>query len=169
MTNLFIVMGISGTGKSSVASLLAKHVNYQFVEADDFHNEAAKACMAANQPLTDDMRAPWISDILAYLDKLYQQGQNVVLAYSGLKREHRQRFRGLDFNSHFFYLNGSRERILEQIQQRQNHFFGEALLDSQIAAMECPLAEESDVHMIELTGDVSQVCSQVLKITEELD
>ncbi|WP_440877129.1 gluconokinase [Thalassotalea sp. PLHSN55] len=168
MANLFIIMGISGSGKSSVASLLAKHLNYHFVEADDFHSEIAKAHMADNKPLTDEMRAPWIADIISYLNKLYLQGTNVVLAYSGLKREHRQQFRYLDYNCHYFYLSGSREKIATQMESRNNHFFGVDLIDSQFQAMETILPEETDVHVIELDGDLQQVCSKVVRLTDEL-
>ena len=164
---LFIIMGVSGTGKSTLAKQMADEFGYVFVDADDFHSEQAKKHMAANQPLTDEMRQPWLSSILSHLHSLYQQEKSVVLAYSGLKSAHRELFRGLSFLCHFFCLIGDKAIITKRIIQRQGHFFSPALLDSQFEAMEFPQHDEVDVNIINIDRSFLLVANEINKIVKE--
>ena len=164
---LFIVMGVSGTGKSTLGKQMADEFGYVFVDADDFHSEQAKNHMAANQPLTDEMRQPWLSSILSHLHSLYQQEKSVVLAYSGLKSAHRELFRGLSFLCHFFCLIGDKAIITKRIIQRQGHFFSPALLDSQFEAMEFPQHDEVDVNIINIDRSFLLVANEINKIVKE--
>lgn len=143
-------MGVSGTGKSSLAKQLANELLITFIDADDFHSVQAKQHMAANKPLTDEMRKPWLASIINHLQSLYQQGKSVVLAYSGLKSAHRALFRELSFCCHFFYLVGDKTVIAKRISARESHFFSAELLDSQFEAMELPLPDEEDVSAINI-------------------
>jgi len=148
--HLFIVMGVSGTGKSSLAKQMADELSLVFVDADDFHSAQAKKHMAENKPLTDQMRAPWLAKIIEHLTQLALQGKSVALAYSGLKSGHRDLFRALAFYCHYFYLTASKDVIAERITQRSNHFFSPALLESQFTAMEAPLSSEQDISIINI-------------------
>ena len=165
--HLFIVMGVSGTGKSSLAQKMADELGYVFVDADDFHSEQAKKHMADNKPLTDEMRAPWLATIIAHLTSLHQQGKSVVLAYSGLKSVHRDLFRELPFACHFFYLVGDRNVIEKRIAQRERHFFSAELLDSQFVAMQAPLQSEQDVSFINIDRPFLLVASEINYIVKE--
>jgi len=165
---LFIVMGVSGSGKSSVSKQIAVDHTFCYLDADDFHHEQAKKHMAENKPLTDQMRAPWIASILSRLNELYQKDKSVVLAYSGLKVAHRQLFRDLRFNLHFFCLTGNKAIITERINQREDHFFSSVLLDSQFAALELPLKEEKDIHLISIERHLSHVIDDINYVVNQL-
>ena len=165
---LFIIMGVSGTGKSTLAKQMADEFGYVFVDADDFHSEQAKKHMAANQPLTDEMRQPWLSSILSHLHSLYQQEKSVVLAYSGLKSAHRDLFRASCFRCHFFCLMGDKAIITKRITQRQGHFFSPDLLDSQLAAMEFPQDDEVDVNIINIDRPFLRVANEINNIVKEI-
>jgi gluconokinase len=166
--DLFIVMGVSGTGKSSVAQKIAEELSFVFIDADDFHSTKAKLHMAENKPLTDEMRIPWLARITDHLILLYSQGHSVALAYSGLKLAHRQLFRQLPFSYHFFYLTADKDVIAKRMSQRQNHFFSLGLLDSQFTAMEPPLSNESDVSTINVSRHFSEVTDDINSLTKKI-
>lgn len=168
LPSLFIIMGVSGTGKSTVAEKLATEQSLTFIDADDFHSAAAKKQMAENIPLTDAMRMPWLLAIIDHLENLYQQGVSVVLAYSGLKLAHRNLFRALPFSCHFFYLLGDKTIIVKRISQRQNHFFSSTLLDSQLEAMESPMPNEIDVSLINIDQPFLLVVNEINHITQSI-
>ena len=165
---LFIVMGVSGTGKSSLAKEVADEFSITFLDADDFHSEQAKNHMADNKPLTDDMRKPWLKAIITQLQSLYQQGKPVVLAYSGLKAEHRALFRELSFGCHFFCLTGDKNLIASRMSQREGHFFSPELLDSQFEAMEFPKANETDVSVVNIDRSFIAISTEINKRIDEI-
>lgn len=165
---LFIVMGVSGSGKSSLAKHMAHAFDLIFIDADDFHSVEAKKYMADNNPLTDEMREPWVESIITHLNLLYRRGESVVLAYSGLKLAHRTLFRGLYFYSHFFYLIGDKSVIENRIVQREDHFFSPALLDSQFEAMEPPLLSEPGVSQININRPFLSVANEMNKLAQQI-
>ena len=116
---LIISMGVSGSGKSTLALRLAEKFNLPFLEADDFHSDENKAHMAAGKSLTGEMREPWITNIC---HTIKSEGKSCVLAYSGLRRGRRQRFRELGVRTLFLKLDGSMELIASRMKQRANHF-----------------------------------------------
>ena len=160
---LIISMGVSGSGKSTVAQMLAQKFNLPFLEADDFHSAENKAHMAAGKALTDEMRAPWIASIC---EKIKTDGKSCVLAYSGLRRAHRQKFRELGFKTLFLYLNGSKELIAKRMSERAGHFMPVSLLDSQFASMEAPL-NEPDIIMVSIDDTVPQIVANATQIARE--
>ncbi|KGJ93116.1 gluconokinase [Colwellia psychrerythraea] len=165
---LFIVMGVSGTGKSSVAKHISDEFSWCYVDADDFHSPQAKKHMAENKPLTDEMRTPWLLSITEHLVLLSLQGHSVALAYSGLKSTQRNLFRELPFYCHFFSLVASKDVIAKRISQRKNHFFPLALLDSQFAAMEPPLPSEQDVSVIDIERPLELVANELTKLAKQI-
>lgn len=162
---LFIVMGVSGTGKSTLAKAIAKEFAIIYLDADDFHSEQAKQHMAANKPLTDEMRKPWLVKILNHLKLLYQQGESVVLAYSGLKAAHRALFRELPFHCQFFCLNADKKLIASRISQRKEHFFSAQLLDSQYEALELPDSNESQIRIINVDRPLNLIVNEINQST----
>ncbi|KXI27126.1 gluconokinase [Paraglaciecola hydrolytica] len=155
---LIIVMGVSGCGKSSVGSTIAKDLGFQFIEADDHHSAAAKKHMAAGKPLTDAMREPWLQRLMDIISASPQQ--NTVMAYSGLRRKHRQRFRELGFDTLYVHLYGEQEVILRRMQKRKDHFMPTSLLASQYSALELPDAEP-DVVTLDIGIDLQHIVERV--------
>lgn len=154
---LIIVMGVSGCGKTTLAEHLAKTLHFQFIEADDFHSPENKAHMASGKPLTDTMREPWIQSLCDEVIRQKERGVQCVLAYSGLRRAHRNRFRQLGCRTLFLHLKGPKELIRERMQLRAEHFMPTELLDSQYAALEKPGAEERDIVEIDLGLSVAEI------------
>ncbi len=166
-SKLIIVMGVSGTGKSTIAKSLAQKLNYHYLEADDFHTEQAKKSMMANIPLTDELRAPWIDALINALTILYQEGKQVVMAYSGLKYKHRQRFRELNYACHYFHLQAEQSVIAQRLNGREGHFFQAELLKSQFLAMETPKASETDISIIDGARDITSICQGIYRELNE--
>ncbi|WP_053980992.1 gluconokinase [Marinagarivorans algicola] len=159
---LIISMGVSGSGKSTVAQMLAQQFDLTFLEADDFHSPTNKAHMAAGKALTDAMREPWIASIC---DKIKSDGNNCILAYSGLRRAHRQKFRELGFKTLFLYLNGSKELIAQRMSERAGHFMPVSLLDSQFASMDAP-QNEPDMVLVSIDDPIPQIVANTTHIVE---
>lgn len=157
---LTIVIGVSGTGKSVVAEQVASINQHVYIDADDFHDEQAKHKMASGRPLTDSDRAPWLARIQQFLTMLLDNRQSCVLAYSGLKANHRALFKKLGFDVQFVHLNVAPEVIAARLQQRQGHFFEPSLLASQIDAFEVPSATEG-VITIDANKPLDDIVSQI--------
>lgn len=138
---LIVVMGVSGCGKSTIASAIAEHFRYTFIEADDFHSLDNRTHMANGKPLTDEMRAPWIESIRNHLVSLSAVGQSCVLSFSGLKATHRHRIRSTPMITTTLHLEGQRHVIESRMNQRTNHFMPSSLLESQYQALEDPNLE----------------------------
>lgn len=153
---LVICMGVSGSGKSTIAADLAQEFDLEFIEADDYHSDENKARMKAGIPLTDEMREPWIDTLCLLLKARCRNGINCTLAYSGLRRAHRQRFRELGFRTILLHLGGDRNLIAERMAQRASHYMPASLLDSQFAAME-PADSEPDLVTINGTAPLAEV------------
>lgn len=157
-SQLAVIMGVSGCGKSTVAEALATHKNWRFVEADNYHTPEAKRMMSEGIPLTDEIRDPWIDSICQAI-KQYPQ-QSCVLAYSGLKARHRNKFTQLGFDCCFFHLQGSKDTIAERMLQRKGHYMSIDLLDSQFAAMEQPTKGEAIIS-ISITLSLQQILTAI--------
>jgi gluconokinase len=149
---LIVCMGVSGCGKTTIARTIAESTGLIFFEADDFHSEGNRAHMTAGNPLTDEMREPWIRSLCKALNREKTNGPGCALACSALRREHRDRFRQLDYRTLFLFLDGDRDLIAGWMQERQDHFMPTSLLDSQFAALEPP-TNEPDVARIPLSRD----------------
>jgi gluconokinase len=136
--SLFVVMGVSGCGKSSVAELLAQETGGVFLDADDFHPPANREKMAAGIPLCDDDRWGWLEILNHELKTHDGSGKPLFLACSALRQVYRDRLsEGLP-HLRFIYLKGSAELIRSRMASRENHFMPTSLLDSQFATLEEP-------------------------------
>ncbi|SET38768.1 gluconokinase [Thalassotalea agarivorans] len=162
---LYVIMGVSGCGKSSVGTNIADNIGCRFFEGDSFHPEANIAHMAKGNPLNDSMRAPWISAILAELTTHFQHNNQAVLAFSGLKDSYRMRFNALEANVSFFYLDVAEAQLQQRLKARKEHFFPASLLASQLATLE--LTGSSQVIPIPVNGPINETANKILKhITE---
>jgi gluconokinase len=134
---VILVMGVTGAGKTTVGKLLAEHLGWQFLDADDFHPPANIEKMKRGIPLTDADREPWLAAIHAKLLDYAAKNQDVVLACSALKQSYREELAaGLDLR--VCYLKGTFEEISSHIEHRTGHFAGEAILAGQFADLEEP-------------------------------
>ena len=147
---LLVVMGVSGSGKSTVGAALAQRLRVPFADADDFHPPANIAKMSAGEALDDDDRVPWLEAIGAWLAAHDAEGG--VVSCSALKRSYRDQLRRHAPRLQLVHLHGSREVIARRQASRPGHFMPASLLASQFATLE-PLAE--DEHGIVLDVDQS--------------
>lgn len=140
---IVLVMGAAGCGKSTIASLLAERLGCAFLDADQLHDAASKAKMAAGTPLDEDDRRPWLEAIHAVLEQHSLAQQRLVVACSALRRSHRQVLgRNID-ELRVVFLDGDPELLARRIRQRHEHFFPAALLADQLAILEPPAGEQA--------------------------
>jgi gluconokinase len=132
-----LLMGVSGSGKTTVGALLAAALDAQFVDADSLHSEANRQQMAAGIPLNDTDRAPWLTAVGEVLAK-----GNVVVACSALRRRYRDRLRLAAPDLHLVYLRGSRALLTQHLAARRHEFMPPELLDSQLHTLEAPTDDE---------------------------
>ncbi|WP_304616316.1 gluconokinase [Paracoccus sp. (in: a-proteobacteria)] len=135
-----VIMGVSGTGKTSLGTGLSQMLGIPYLDGDDLHPEANVAKMAAGIPLTDEDRWPWL-DLVA---QTLNARAPVIVGCSALRRAYRDRLRaGAGGRVHFLHLTGPREVIAARMQARQGHYMPPALLDSQFATLEPPGRDEA--------------------------
>jgi carbohydrate kinase (thermoresistant glucokinase family) len=135
MSQQVLIMGVSGCGKTTVGKMLADELNAVFYDADDFHPAANRDKMARGIPLDEEDRKPWLQSIA---ETIRAQNQTFVLACSALRESYRQQLLAACPSMKIIHLHGSRELLLERMQQRQGHFMPASLLDSQLATLEPP-------------------------------
>ena len=137
---IVVLMGVSGSGKTTIGTLLADRMSTSFADADTYHSATNKAKMAAGHPLTDEDRQPWLETLNSLLLQWFEAGKGGVLACSALKDAYRKTLvRGLPPSAfNFVLLDGSKQMIAERLAERQNHYMNPDLLDSQLATLEPP-------------------------------
>jgi gluconokinase len=140
-SGLFVVMGVSGSGKSLIGALLARALGLEFVEGDTCHSPENVARMSAGIPLTDEDREGWLAAIAARLDAA-RGGPGLVVSCSALKRRYRDVLRAGGGDVQFVYLEGTRALIEQRLAGRRGHFMPSSLLDSQLATLEPPAPDE---------------------------
>ena len=137
-----IVMGVSGSGKSTIAAALAERLGWTFEDGDRFHPASNVAKMSAGHPLTDDDRWPWLQAIADEIDRVCNAGGHIVMACSALKRAYREILVHGRGDVRIVFLNGSRTLIADRLARRKEHFMPPGLLDSQFKTLEPPRADE---------------------------
>jgi gluconokinase len=142
---VLVFMGPAGTGKSTVAGMLAGRLGWDFQEGDDLHPAENVAKMAAGHALTDDDRWPWLDRVAAWIDGQVAAGRPGVITCSALKRTYRDVLRRDDVT--FVLLLGDPALVLERLLRRQGHFMPPALLTSQFDTLEIPDADERAIHI----------------------
>lgn len=135
---LIVLMGVAGSGKTTIGTLLGQRLGWPFFDGDDFHPPENRAKMAAGQPLDDDDRRPWLARINDHLRELERADTSAIVACSALKQQYREWLAAGLRDLRFVYLRGSPALIAERIRARQGHFMPPALLESQFATLEEP-------------------------------
>jgi len=157
--DLYVVMGVSGCGKSTIAQELAEKTGGLYLDADDFHPAANKQKMAAGIPLTDDDRWGWLHALNLELKRREETGETVFLACSALRQIYRDKLAEGLGRLKFIYLKGSRELIAGRLGMRKNHFMPASLLDSQFATLE----EPANAIVADISQPLDELVANVLK------
>jgi len=142
---VLVIMGVSGSGKSTIAGILAGQLGWDLEEGDDLHPPANVAKMAAGQPLTDEDRWPWLAKVSAWITDHTTAGIPGIITCSALKRIYRDRMRGP--NVIFVHLAGSTDQIGQRLAARTDHFMPTTLLDSQLSTLEPPGPDENTISV----------------------
>lgn len=142
---IVVVMGVAGSGKTTVGRLLAERFGFGFAEGDEFHSAASIEKMSRGVPLDDADRWPWLDRMAAAIDRWTAEGRDMVLACSALKRVYRDRLIGARENVRLVYLRGEEAVIRGRLEARQGHYMPAALLASQFAALEPPGTAEAPI------------------------
>jgi gluconokinase len=161
-SRLIIVMGVSGSGKTTVAKALAEHYNYDYRDGDDFHSDEARALMANGTPLTDDIRWPWVLRMRDHFRRAAEQQQNSTLAFSGLRKAHRNELRNANQQTVFVFLYSDKATIQERVNNRAGHFMSPTLVDSQFSCLEEP-TDESDIIRVNVAQSIESVISEAIR------
>jgi len=137
---IVVVMGVSGSGKTTIGKSLAERMGWMFADADDYFSPEAKQKMAAGHPLTDEDRLPWLQTLNALLRKWDTEGTNIVLACSALKAKYHEILEAGIPLTHiqFIFLDGPKELIAKRLALRKHEYMNPMLLDSQLATLERP-------------------------------
>jgi gluconokinase len=163
---IVIVMGVSGSGKTTVAALLAAALGCQFQEGDDLHPAANVEKMHGGMPLTDADRLPWLRKIAEEIDDWRSRGQSGVLTCSALKRSYRDMIIGDRSDVTLAYLKGSYELIRRRMATRHEHFMPVALLDSQFATLQQPSPDEHPIT-VDVGGRPAEIAAEIVHQLEE--
>jgi gluconokinase len=158
---IVLVMGVSGSGKTTVGALLAGQLGWLYAEADDFHPRSNVEKMAAGHPLTDEDRRPWLEAIGRWIDERRRNREPGVVTCSALKRAYRDVLRRGRPEVRVAYLDGSRELIATRMIARHGHFFAPGMLDSQFADLEPPQPDE-DVLSVPIDGTPPDVVKRII-------
>ncbi|WP_029117555.1 gluconokinase [Mycobacterium sp. URHB0044] len=163
MASPVVVMGVSGSGKSTVGAALAQRLRVPFADADDFHPPANIAKMTAGHPLNDDDRRPWLESIGKWLA---QHPGGGVMSCSALKRAYRDQLREHCPDVEFLHLSGTPEVIGRRQASRPGHFMPASLLASQFETLE-PLAADENGVAIDVDQNIDSIVDQYVSLTEQ--
>jgi len=161
-----VVMGVSGSGKTTVAALLAAALGCQFQEGDDLHPAANVEKMHGGTPLTDADRLPWLRKIAEEIDGWRARGESGVLTCSALKRSYRDIMIGDRRDVTLVYLKGSHDLIRRRMAARHEHFMPVALLDSQFATLQEPTPDEHPVT-VDVGGRPAEIAAEIVHQLEQ--
>ncbi len=155
---VYVLMGVSGSGKTTVGKLLAEKLGIPFIDADDFHPTSNIEKMRNKIPLNDDDRAPWLAAIAGKMREA-NAARGAVVACSALKEKYRKLLRGGSPAIRFIFLTGDRELIGRRLLQRRGHYMPPDLLDSQFAALEAP----EDGLAVSADKSPPEICDEIIK------
>jgi len=157
-----VVMGVSGSGKSSVGEKLAARLSWRYEDGDRFHPASNVAKMSAGHPLTDEDRWPWLQAIADEIDHVCKAGQHAVIACSALKRAYRDVLvHGRD-DVRIVFLNGTRQLIADRLGRRKGHFMPAGLLASQFKTLEPPDSSENPVT-VSIDASIDAIVDEIVR------
>lgn len=170
-TPVIVVMGVSGSGKTTIGALVADAKSVPFVDADDLHPIENVRKMASGTPLDDDDRAPWLDIVGRRLQEAEESGEGVVMACSALRRSYRDRIRSTAPTAVFLHLHGSLDVLTARIEGRSGHFMPSTLLTSQMDTLE-PLTDDEAGYVLDIGQTVDQMIEEALpalsRVREEM-
>lgn len=159
---VLVVMGVSGSGKSTIGALLAERLGWQFEEGDALHPTANVEKMAAGIPLTDDDRWPWLAKVADWIDGRLDTGENGIVTCSALKRSYRTMINRRGSGVEFVYLAVDRTELEARVEHRVGHFMPPSLLDSQLETLEPPAPTEPAIQ-VDSGVDAQLVVDRVMR------
>ena len=142
-THAIVVMGVCGTGKSTIGRGLAQGLDCTYADADDYHPEANVAKMRVGIALNDEDREPWLDRLRQLIEQHPADGQSIVLACSALREIYRERLQPVSDKLRFIFLCGDRDLLAERMAARTDHYMPSTLLDSQLATLEVPAPRDA--------------------------
>jgi gluconokinase len=157
-----VVMGVSGSGKTTIADKLAERLGWTYEDGDRFHPATNIAKMSAGQPLTDEDRWPWLRAIADEIDRVCEAGDRAVIACSALKRAYREILVHERSDVRIVFLNGTQQLIADRLSQRQGHFMPPGLLASQFKTLEPPERNENPVT-VSIDASVDAIVDDVIR------
>lgn len=160
-TRHVVVMGVSGSGKTTIGRGITEATGFEFAEADEFHSPENIAKMEAGTPLTDDDRWPWLEDLAAWMEARSQAGASTVITCSALRRTYRDVLRDGPPSVDFLHLDGPAEVIAARMEHREGHFMPTSLLQSQIDTLEALEPDESGI-ILDLRRPPEELIAQAL-------
>jgi gluconokinase len=157
-----VVMGVSGSGKTTIADKLAERLDWIYEDGDRFHPASNIAKMSAGQPLTDEDRWPWLRAIADEIDRVCEAGERAVIACSALKRAYREILVHERSDVRIVFLNGTQQLIADRLSQRQGHFMPPGLLASQFKTLEPPEQSENPVT-VSIDASVDAIVDDIIR------
>jgi gluconokinase len=154
---IVVLMGVTGSGKSTVGKVLATDLGLKFYDADEYHPAANIEKMRRGIPLTDEDRKPWLQTLAKLIDDARDRGENIVLACSALKHAYQEHLRHHLDVVHYVCLCGSEELIQKRLVARKGHFMNPGLLDSQFEILEPP----EDAIRVDVTGSSQEIAGEI--------
>jgi len=159
LPHIVIVIGVTGSGKSTVGRALADRLGWRFHDADDLHSPENVERMRQNIPLSDEQREPWLRRVRAIVDEAARDGSGEVIACSALKARYRDVIAGSVSGVRFVHLTGTKALLLQRLDHRSGHFAGPGLLDSQLQALEPP----ADALTIDIQLPVDAIVDAIVR------
>jgi gluconokinase len=153
-----IIMGVAGSGKSTIGTLLSRQTGWQFYDGDDFQPPENVQKMSLGIPLTDGDRQSWLLALRALIDEKIANKSNVIIACSALKASYRELLQGKNRDIAWIYLKGDRELLTKRLQQRQNHFMKAEMLASQLGVFE----EPNNAAIVSIEQTPQEIATQIL-------
>ena len=162
MSRVVVVMGVSGSGKTTIAERIAGALGWVFQEGDKLHPAANVAKMKAGHPLDDADRAPWLAIIAEWVEARLHTGQNAIITCSALKRAYRETIGNGKPGVQFVYLYADRATLDAHVNNRHHEYMPATLLDSQLATLEQPTPDEH-VILVDVSGTVEHSVAEVIR------
>ena len=156
-SSILVIMGVSGSGKTTIGQLLSAELICSFIDGDDFHPPVNIKKMSSGEALTDEDRWPWLEILTDKIQEYIQQEQSMVLACSALKKSYREILCVERELVQFIYLKGNYATIVRRMQSRENHFMTKSLLQSQFATLE----EPEDAIVVDISPSPSEILKSI--------
>ena len=155
---IIVVMGVAGSGKTTVGALLALELGWDFYDGDDFHSDANRAKMSQRIPLNDEDRSTWLAALRNLINQNLSENRSIVLACSALKESYRHMLK-VNEQVHFVHLQGSYQQIEERLRGRTGHFMSAEMLASQFDILEMP----EDALSINISNTPQEIVAIICK------